>query len=148
MDNAASKAKEEAQISVLIENWVSALRARDVDRMMSIYSKDVLVFAATPPLQTNGAKEYRAQWQQMFDSIQGPIDCDIRDLSITTRDDLAFSHCLNRLKGKTRDGSESFPWVRVTLCFTKVKGTWRVTHEHASVPFDPQNGSASLDLKP
>lgn len=148
MDTATSKAKDEAQIRQLIENWVSALRAKDVDKMMSYYSKDILVFAAMPPLQIKEAKEYRAQWQGMFDSIQGPIDCEMRDLSVTTRDDLAFSHCLNRLVGKTKDGGDEFPWIRVTLCFSKVNGTWMVTHEHASVPFDPQSGRASLDLEP
>jgi len=39
-------------------------------------------------------------------------------------------------------------WIRVTLCFGKVDGKWMVTHEHVSVPFEPQSGQASLDLEP
>jgi hypothetical protein len=35
-----------------------------------------------------------------------------------------------------------------TLGLGKVGGKWMVTHEHVSVPFDPQSGQASLDLKP
>jgi ketosteroid isomerase-like protein len=148
METATSKASEEAQIRQLIDNWVSALRARDLDKMMSNYSPDILVFAATPPLEYTGAREYRRQWQGMFDSIQGPVGCEIRDLKITVGNDLAFGHCLNRLSGKMKDGKGNFPWIRLTLCFRKVGGTWMVTHEHASVPFDPENGKASLDLKP
>jgi uncharacterized protein (TIGR02246 family) len=148
MDTATGRASDEAQVRQLIDNWVVALRARDVNGMMAVYSPDVLVFAATPPLDFTGAEEYRAQWERMFSSIQGPVGCEIRDLKITARDDIAFSHSLNRLSGKMKDGDGKFPWVRITLCFRKVGGTWMVTHEHASVPFDPESGNASLDLEP
>ena len=148
METATSKASEEAQIREVIEDWFNALRAKDPDKMTSNYSPDIIVFAAAPPLEITGVQAYRTQWQGMFNSIDGPVGCEIRDLKITARGDVAFSHCLNRLTGKTKDGSGNFPWVRVTLCFRKVGGTWMVTHEHASVPFDPQSGKASLDLKP
>ena len=39
-------------------------------------------------------------------------------------------------------------WIRATLCYRKIDGKWMVTHEHVSVPFDPESGQASLDLKP
>ena len=39
-------------------------------------------------------------------------------------------------------------WVRATVCYRKIDGTWMVTHEHNSVPFDVESGKASLDLKP
>ena len=37
---------------------------------------------------------------------------------------------------------------RATVCFGKVDGKWMITHEHNSVPFNMENGQASLDLKP
>ena len=100
MDTATRKATDETQIRQLIDDWVSALRARDIDKMMSNYSPDILVFGATPPLEYTGAREYRTQWQGMFNSIQGPVGCEIRDLKIIARDDMAYGHCLNRLSGK------------------------------------------------
>ena len=39
-------------------------------------------------------------------------------------------------------------WVRTTVCFRKIDGTWLITHEHNSVPFNPETGKASLDLAP
>jgi ketosteroid isomerase-like protein len=35
-----------------------------------------------------------------------------------------------------------------TVCLRKIGGKWTVTHEHNSVPFDPETGKPSLDLKP
>ena len=39
-------------------------------------------------------------------------------------------------------------WVRATTCYRKIDGTWMITHEHQSVPFDTESGKASLDLEP
>ena len=40
-------------------------------------------------------------------------------------------------------------WIRLTLCFRKIGGVWKVTHEHTSVPFT-MDGSlkAAVDLTP
>jgi ketosteroid isomerase-like protein len=40
-------------------------------------------------------------------------------------------------------------WFRATVCFRKNGGKWLVTHEHASVPFYPDDTmKAATDLKP
>ncbi len=51
--------------------------------------------------------------------------------------------------GARTSGQEAHVWVRVTVGFRKVDGTWKVTHEHASVPFH-MDGSfkAAVDLGP
>ena len=150
MNTATSKTSEEALIRQVMDNWVTALKAKDIDRMMSNYTPDVLVFGVTPPLQYDGATEYRKKWEEMFNSMEGPIGYESRDLTITTGSDLAFSRCLNRISARIKGGKESdeLPWMRVTLCFKKIDGKWLVTHEHASVPFYVESGKSSLDLEP
>jgi len=39
-------------------------------------------------------------------------------------------------------------WVRATLCCRRVDGTWRIVHDHESVPFDPATGRAEISLRP
>jgi ketosteroid isomerase-like protein len=46
------------------------------------------------------------------------------------------------------DGKRLEMWWRSTVCYQRIEGRWMVTHEHNSVPFDPQTGKASLDLRP
>lgn len=143
-----SKATDEAQIRTLIENRVKAVRAKDVNGAMSNVAPDALLFDVVNPLQSIGADAARKRAGEWFSSFQGPIGYEMRDLSITTGDTVAFSHSLNRVSATTTDGKKLEMWWRATVCFRRIDGKWMVTHEHQSVPFDPESGAASLDLKP
>src|SRR6476469_4161266 len=68
-----------------------------------------------------------------FATISGPVGSELRDLKIETGGDVAFAHCFNRIHGKRTDGSETNVWIRLTLCFRKIGGAWKVTHEQTSV---------------
>ena len=59
--------------------------------------------------------------------------------------ELAFCHFLVRISGTMPDGSEVGMWVRATSCLRRQDDdTWRIVHEHASVPFDADTGQAKL----
>jgi uncharacterized protein (TIGR02246 family) len=142
------KVNSEAQIRELVDNWVKAVRAKDIDGVMSHYAPDLLSFDVMPPLQYVGAEAYRKLWEMCFNEFQGSIGFEMRDLRISASDDVAFCHSLNRLTGTMKNGEKNDMWARATVGFRKIDGQWLVTHEHASVPFDPESGKASLDLKP
>ena len=143
-----SYAIEEAQIRQLIDHWIKALRAKDIDALMSYYAPDILTFDIVPPLQCQGVDVYRKNFEAWFSSVHGPIDYEIRDLRITTGDDVAFCHSVNRVRSTSTSGEKTDTWVRTTVGFRKMDGTWIVTHEHVSVPFDMETSKASLDLTP
>ena len=138
----------EAEIRGLIDDWVKALRARDIDALVSNYAPDVVSFDVVNPLQRKGVDAVRKRAEEWISSWQGPINSEIRELSITADEDVAFSHHLSRFSGTKKGGGEIDMWIRATLCFGKVDGKWMVTHEHVSVPFDPQSGQVFLDLEP
>jgi uncharacterized protein (TIGR02246 family) len=137
------------EIQQLIDDWAKAVRAKDINGFMSHYAPDILLFDLVTPLQYRGADAYRRNQEEWFASWQGPIGYEIRDLSITVGDDVAFSHSLNRIYGTRTNGEKTDVWVRVTACRRKLNGKWLITHEHASVPFY-MDGSykAAVDLKP
>jgi uncharacterized protein (TIGR02246 family) len=139
----------ETQIRKLIDDWGKALRAKDIDGMMSHYAPDILLFDLAPPLRYVGADAYRNNWEEWLPTIEGPVGSEHRDLSITAGEDVAFCHGLHRISGK-KTGEEQFEtWVRVTVCLRKIDGEWMVVHEHVSVPFY-MDGSfrAAVDLAP
>lgn len=143
-----SKAAAEAQIRALVENWAKALRAKDVDGVMSHYAPDIVSFDLAPPLlhRTEALRKGLEAW---FSTFRGPVGYEIRDLSVTTGDDAAFCHGLNRISGARTDGGQTDVWVRTTVCFRKTGGKWLVAHEHASVPFYMDGSDkAATDLKP
>ena len=83
-----------------------------------------------------------------FAQYQGPIDLEIRDLHITTGNDVAFIFAVERVGGTLKNRQKSEVWVRATECYRKINGHWLAVHDHISVPADMETGKAALDLKP
>lgn len=143
-----STATEESQLRKVIDNWLEAVRAKDINGAISNFAPDVLTFNPMNPLPSIGLESAKKLTEEWFASIQGPIGYEIRDLSITTGDSVAFCHSLNLMNGKSRDGEEIEMSVRSTVCYRKIDGKWLVTHQHISVPFDVESGKAILNPKP
>jgi ketosteroid isomerase-like protein len=139
---------DEALIRKLIEDRAKAVRVKNVDGATSHIAPDILSFDVVNPLQSIGSDALRKRAQEWFSSFEGPVGYELRDLSITVGDDVAFSHSLNRVNAMRTDGKRLDMWWRSTVCYRKIVGNWMVTHEHNSVPFDVESGRASLDLKP
>lgn len=139
----------ETEIRQLVEHWTTALRAKDTAGLMSHYMPDVLVYDLAPPLCLRGADRYRSDWEGWFRSFDGPVGYEVQELSITAADDVAFSMSFNRITGKRTSGENSDIWVRATVCYRKHNGTWKVAHEHFSVPmYMDGSQKAAVDLKP
>ncbi len=143
-----NKANQETEIRSLIDNWREAMRRGDIDAIMSFYTPEIRLFDIIPPLEHKGRDAYRKIWEMCMPSFQGPIHCEIRDLNITTCDDLAFSHGLYRFTGTMTDGKKMDMWARGTVCYRKANGKWVITHEHHSVPIEMETNKALFDLKP
>ena len=143
-----SRAADEARIRECIESWTSAVRAKDVDGVMSHYTPDAVTFDLAPPLQHAGA-DYRRGFEEWFRTFRGPVNIDVRVLRITVGDDVAWSRSLNHLTGARTSGEDTDVWMRATLCFRKVDGRWLAAHEHVSVPFYMDGSErAATDLRP
>ena len=140
--------RDEADIRQRIDNLVEAIRATDLEGAMSIYAADVVSFDVAPPLQHLGAEAKRKNWIDVFATYQRPLGYEVRDLTITLGDGVAFGHSLNRISGTLKNGNRTDVWVRATTCYRKIDGNWLITHDHVSVPLDPESGRALLSLEP
>ena len=148
MDEAKQAASDQGQIRELIENWISSVGAKDVDGAILPYQSDVVAFDLVDPLQYVGSEAIKKRLAEWFASFDGPIGIELRDLEITAGEDVAFWHGLHRVNGTKTDGVKLDMWWRTTLCLSKIDGKWTIRHSHDSVPFNMENGMASLDLKP
>ncbi len=148
MTTATSKALNEDQILKLMDARIEAVRTKGVNASMANLAPDILSFDVVNPLQRVGSDASRVRAEEWFSSFDGAIGYEIRDLSITAGDEVAFSHGLSHVRASKKDGGQLDMWWRTTVCFSKVEGKWNVVHEHNSVPFDVESGKASLDLKP
>ncbi|MDZ8136127.1 MAG: nuclear transport factor 2 family protein [Nostoc sp. DedQUE04] len=143
-----SKLNDEAQIRTIIEERVKALPNKDINALLSNHAPDILSFDVINPLQYIGVDTVRERVHKWVSSFQGSIGYEILDLSITTGETVAFCHYLYRVSGTLTDGGKVEMWVRATVCLREIDGKWMIVHEHQSVPFDPETGKASLNLKP
>jgi len=138
----------EREIRALMRDLASAIHAKDIDALMAHYAPDVLTFDLLAPLQHSGTDAIRRRVSEWFSSFQGPIGYEMRNLSITAGDDVAFCHSLNSSIGTNKDGAKVEMWWRATNGFRKIDGKWIITHGHSSEPFDGKSGRALLELKP
>lgn len=143
-----TRTTDEAAIRALVDGFVNAIRAKDLHGVMSAFAPEVVSFDFGPPLQHGGGDEFTKRWRELFESYRDAIDYEVRDLGIMADDNLAFSHSLNRVSGTMKNGQRSNRWLRWTVCYRKSNGTWRIVHEHVSVPVDVKSGKAVLDLTP
>jgi uncharacterized protein (TIGR02246 family) len=139
---------EEAAIRALIEDRARAIRAGDVAGALSAHAPDVVSFDVIDPLQYIGRDAIARRLEAWLSSFAGPVGFETAELAVAAGGDVAFCHGLNHVYAATADGGTLDMWWRSTVCCRKVRGRWRITHEHSSVPFDMETGRASLGLKP
>ena len=93
---------------------VTAMRARDAGRLVSRYAPEIVSFGLAPPLRRTGPELHDVNGlRSWFAGFDGPIDHEIRDLTVTAGEDVAFCHGLNRLSATPHGAPERFDlwWV-------------------------------------
>jgi ketosteroid isomerase-like protein len=138
----------QSAIKALLDRQFETMGMKDIDRLMSLYSPDVVYFDVVPPLQYAGAAALRGRFLQWFDGWQGSFRMESRELHIQASGDLAVAHWLSRASGTLKNGHDVGSWVRATSCFHRSDHMWLITHEHVSWPVDARSGSAAKDLVP
>jgi uncharacterized protein (TIGR02246 family) len=148
MTTPSTKALDEVQIRQLIADRGSAVCAKDLDRIMSFYARDVVFFDCKPPFQTRGAEAFRRIWETCLPLFPASCGMESRDLRIFVGGDLAFAHWLYRFASHEKDHAAMQTWLRTTVGYRRNQGKWQIVHEHGSVPFNPETRQAVFTLEP
>ena len=134
-------------IRAVIDALAAATYRKDAAAMARHYAPGAVIADLAPPLLGRGFDVARAQgW---LDGWDGPVEIEMRELTVEADGDLGLCHGLQYVRARTREGDEAAWWSRVTLAFAHTPDGWRITHEHNSVPFY-MDGSyrAAIDLDP
>jgi ketosteroid isomerase-like protein len=141
-------AAAEARIRELMKDRIDAVKAKDVEALVSHHAPSVLAYDLLEPLQYVGLDALRQRIKQWFEGYEGAMDYEIKGLHVTASDEVAFCHGLHHVKGTTKDGRKIDMYWRATECLRCLGGKWMIVHEHSSIPFDMATGKVSFDLKP
>lgn len=125
-------------VEAVLEGRLEAARVKDIDRLMSYFAPEIVYYDAVPPLQFVGTEAVAKNFQRWFDGYDGPISLETKDLTVAVDGDVAWANMLHLDSGKRTNGMRSAMWVRSTVCLRRIEGTWLVTHEHISMPIDPE----------
>jgi len=138
----------ESEVKALLDSQFEAMRMKDIDQLMSLYSADIVYFDLVPPLQYVGSAALRRRFLEWFEAWKSSIGMEIRDLTIVAGGDIAAAHMLLRASGTLKNGHEVGYWVRESDCYRRANEAWLITHEHISLPVDMASRSAAIDLTP
>lgn len=133
MTKSSPAASDEDEIRTLIARWAKAVRAQDRAGIRADHDPDLLMFDVPPPFQSRGLDAYMATWDTFFDFSVKPVEFDFHDVAVTAGSDVAFATAIGRC-GDLSSGKLEKLEFRLTMGFRKIGGTWRITHEHHSVP--------------
>ena len=138
-------ASDDSEVRALLDSRVDACKAKDIDRLMSLYAPDIVYYDVVPPLQYTGSADVRRNFMRWFDEYDGPIGLETHELEIAASADVAFAHMLHLDSGMRKNGNDDAIWVRSTVCCRRSGGEWMITHEHISMPGNwPEELSAGL----
>lgn len=140
-------------VHALLDTRAEACRAKDIDRLMSLYSPNIVYFDCVPPLQGFvGTDAVRRNFLRWFDEYPGPIGLETRDLMIAMSGDVAFAHMLHLDKGNVHLAKAGLKeaWIRSTICCERSGDGWLIRHEHISWPFEfnKEGGNVVMSLTP
>ena len=130
----SSNAKEEVAIRKQVESWAAAVRRKDLNAILAHHSKDILMFDVPPPLESKGLAAYERTWNLFFSWAHDPVVFNIREMSVTAGDDVAFVAALMRCAGTEVNGEDIELDFRLTIGLRKIDNQWIVLHEHHSIP--------------
>lgn len=134
-------------VRTAIDSCVDAIRKKDAAGVVALSTENAVRSLLPPPLQTK--KPAKREMEEWFATFVGPIGYEVKDLAVVAENEVAFCHCLTRLRGTRTDGVKTDLWFRQTMGLKKADGEWVMVHVHESVPLLMDGGGeAALDLKP
>ena len=125
---------DEAAIGALLEQWASAVRAKDLKGILANHSPEMVMFDVPPPLQSKGIDAYRKTWELFFSWSDNPVVYDFDEMNVTAGNDVAYVIALMRCAGTETNGKRIKLGFRLTMGLRKIRGQWTVMHEHHSIP--------------
>lgn len=141
--------KAESEIRAVQNNWLKLAATKDVNRIMSLYTPDVVAYDAIGQLRFKGKEAYGKHWEACLVMCPGPMAFELQDLDVAVDGNVAFSHHLIKHEGKDPEtGEDHTCWMRVTSGYRKRDGKWLIAHEHISSPIDMETGKAMFDATP
>ena len=138
-----------AEITALEERFLEAQqfgdgKPLDIDKIMTFYAPGCVLYDVVPPLQFIGAEAIRKDVAKLFGPLKS-LSIRLRELTVHGADQLAVARCILELTAVDASGATSRMTCRITDCWQKHEGQWRLIHQHASMPGNLRTGAIQFN---
>lgn len=141
---AYADAKDE--ITALERQCAAATSADELMTKCYDASNEVAVYDLAPPLEFVGPKAVHDDFDNFFKSVKNP-KIEFVDLHVVAEGNMGFARSLQHFTGTSNEGKPMDMTFRVTDCWHKVDGKWKILHTHVSLPVDLATGKAEFQAK-
>src|SRR5690242_6710824 len=114
-----NNAVSEVEIRERIEVLLDTVRTGDLAALRTVFAPNVVSFDIQPPLRHLGADKKMANWEEVFQAFQVPMEYDVRDLTVLVDGDLAVVYSLNHMNAAMTTGGKIDYWLRWTPAWRK-----------------------------
>ncbi|HWZ96903.1 MAG TPA: nuclear transport factor 2 family protein [Candidatus Dormibacteraeota bacterium] len=128
-----SQSKDESDVKALIERWAKAVREENIAGIRADHDSEMLMFDVPPPFLSRGLDAYMATWEEFLSCSEKPVTFDFHDMKVTAGKDVAFATAIGRCVSVGSGKREELEF-RLTMGLRKIDGSWRIMHEHHSLP--------------
>jgi ketosteroid isomerase-like protein len=123
-----------------------ALDASTAEELTAFYDpNDIITYDYIPPLEYVGAKAVLADVDKFFSNTKD-LKGNFVDLQVETDGTMGVAHSLQHFTWVDKKGKQQEATFRVTNCYHRVNGEWKIFHMHTSFPIDPVTGKAEMNL--
>lgn len=125
-----------------------AIGMKDVDAIMRHYADDLVYYDAIPPFQSRGTEGLRHGWESCLPYFPDRFTMASDQLSIHGDGNSAAANWIWRFADLPADHGAMQTCLRATAILERREGSWKIVHEHCSVPFDPHTSQAVFSVEP
>lgn len=133
------------EIQAVLEDWMSAYRAKDMDGLERTAIGDDIQLVGTGADEVRfGLAEFREQAMRDF-SQADELDMVFTDIRSTVIDNAAFVYCDVTVSGSAGGQSFEMSGLRLTLGLVRTPDGWRFVQTHLSSPDGAQDEGSSFE---
>ncbi len=132
-------------VNDVLKNYVDAVYEKDVEKFLAGYARDVHIYDAWNRWESSGIDEWKTSVTEWFNGLaEGMwLKVELYNDSRKENEDLAYVQGTISFTAVDIEGKELRKMInRFSFMLEKSAGSWRITHEHSSLPINTENDQA------
>lgn len=129
----------------VLTNYRKAVHEKDVDKFLLGYAEDVHIFDCWGKWEYTGTAAWKQVVAEWFSGLEEELllRVEFHDDIVKESGDLTYVHCAVSYTAVDLSGKELRSMKnRFTFVLEKIQGSWKIIHEHSSLPINPENDQA------